>query len=163
MKFSRYVRGISSQKPFPLSWLYQPIHIRSFSYIDSPISFFKRSGSHLSSRAVSSQVLSAASVLTIVFGMGTGVSPTRIATGSMSTLQFSALYFLCLSIRTAPLLSFAVFCLGLPDHAHSQDTSYLFAFSMLVLYIRPLSESGEPAPHSFQSTSVQSSRSTAEQ
>ena len=100
MKFSRYIHGISFQKPFPLSWLYQPIHIRSFSYIDSLISFFKRSGSHLSSRAVSSQVLSAASVLTIVFGMGTGVSPTRIATGSMSTLQFSALYFLCLSIRT---------------------------------------------------------------
>ena len=44
--------------------------------------FFNRSGSHLSSQAVSSQVLSAASVLTIVFGMGTGVSPTRIATGS---------------------------------------------------------------------------------
>ena len=38
------------------------------------------SGSHLSSRAVSSRVFSAARVLTIVFGMGTGVSPGRIAT-----------------------------------------------------------------------------------
>ena len=43
-------------------------------------SLFK-SGSHLSSHAVSSIVLSAALVLTVVFGMGTGVSPERIATG----------------------------------------------------------------------------------
>ena len=39
------------------------------------------SGSHLLSRAVSSQVSSAACVLTVVFGMGTGVSHKRIATG----------------------------------------------------------------------------------
>ena len=38
------------------------------------------SGSHLLSHAVSSIVPSAAQVLTIVFGMGTGVSPGRIAT-----------------------------------------------------------------------------------
>ena len=38
------------------------------------------SGSLLLSRAVSSQVSSAVRVLTIVFGMGTGVSPGRIAT-----------------------------------------------------------------------------------
>ena len=37
-------------------------------------------GSHLSSRTVSSEVLSAVWVLTIVFGMGTGVTPRRIAT-----------------------------------------------------------------------------------
>ena len=37
-------------------------------------------GSHLLSHAVSSIVPSAAQVLTIVFGMGTGVSPERIAT-----------------------------------------------------------------------------------
>ena len=42
--------------------------------------FFKRPGSHLLSHAVSSIVPSAAQVLTIVFGMGTGVSPERIAT-----------------------------------------------------------------------------------
>ena len=41
---------------------------------------FCMSGSHLSSRAVSSRVFSAVRVLTIVFGMGTGVSPGRIAT-----------------------------------------------------------------------------------
>ena len=42
--------------------------------------FFKGPGSHLLSHAVSSIVPSAAQVLTIVFGMGTGVSPERIAT-----------------------------------------------------------------------------------
>ncbi len=44
--------------------------------------FFIGSGDHLFSRAVSHQVSSAAYVLTIVFGMGTGVSHKRIATGS---------------------------------------------------------------------------------
>ena len=38
------------------------------------------SGSHLLSHAVSSIVPSAAWVLTVVFGMGTGVTPKRIAT-----------------------------------------------------------------------------------
>ena len=38
------------------------------------------SGIHLLSHAVSSIVPSAAYVLTVVFGMGTGVSPKRIAT-----------------------------------------------------------------------------------
>ena len=42
----------------------------------------RESGSHLLSHAVSSIVPSAAQVLTIVFGMGTGVSPERIATGN---------------------------------------------------------------------------------
>ena len=46
--------------------------------------FYFVSGSHLLSRAVSSQVSSAACVLTVVFGMGTGVSPRRIATGNSS-------------------------------------------------------------------------------
>ena len=45
-----------------------------------PDSFCKESGSHLLSHAVSSIVPSAAWGLTIVFGMGTGVSPGRIAT-----------------------------------------------------------------------------------
>ena len=40
----------------------------------------KCSGSHLLSHIVSNIVPSAAWVLTIVFGMGTGVSPKRIAT-----------------------------------------------------------------------------------
>ena len=43
-------------------------------------------GGHLLSRAVSSQVSSADCVLTFVFGMGTGVSHNRIATGNFWTL-----------------------------------------------------------------------------
>ena len=42
--------------------------------------FFFKGGIHLLSRAVSSKVPSAAYVLTIVFGMGTGVSHKRIDT-----------------------------------------------------------------------------------
>ena len=42
-------------------------------------------GSHLLSRAVSSQVSSAACVLTVVFGMGTGVSHRRITTGNLTS------------------------------------------------------------------------------
>ena len=45
-------------------------------------SFFYESGSHLSSHTVASIVLSAAHVLTVVFGMGTGVTHGRIATGN---------------------------------------------------------------------------------
>ena len=47
-----------------------------------------KSGSHLLSHAVSSIVSSAAWVLTIVFGMGTGVSPRRIATGNLLSFHF---------------------------------------------------------------------------
>ena len=42
--------------------------------------FFQKFGSHLSFHTVTSIVFSAAQVLTIVFGMGTGVTPRRIAT-----------------------------------------------------------------------------------
>ena len=56
------------------------------------------SGIHLLSHAVSSIVSSAAKVLTIVFGMGTGVSPKRIDTGNLS---FPGLpIFNCLSLKT---------------------------------------------------------------
>ena len=52
--------------------------------ISSPVILFLiKSGSHLLSHAVSSIVPSAAPGLTIVFGMGTGVSPKRIATGKI--------------------------------------------------------------------------------
>ena len=74
LRCTEYVcRSMVSDRPYHIrtGFLYQIIHQI----------IFIRSGSHLSSRAVSSQVLSAASVLTIVFGMGTGVAPTRIATG----------------------------------------------------------------------------------
>ena len=46
--------------------------------------FFFCSGARLLSHAVSSAVPSAARALTVVFGMGTGVSPGRIGTGSLS-------------------------------------------------------------------------------
>ena len=42
--------------------------------------FFIKSGSHLLSQVVSNQVPSAVYALTIVFGMGTGVTHRRIAT-----------------------------------------------------------------------------------
>ena len=48
-----------------------------------------RSGSHLLSHIVSNIVPSADQVLTIVFGMGTGVSPDRIATAD-SLLSLTA-------------------------------------------------------------------------
>ena len=40
------------------------------------------SGNHLLSQAAAHQVPSTAQVLTVVFGMGTGVSPERIITGN---------------------------------------------------------------------------------
>ena len=57
-----------------------------FSRCDPVLFFFyqdvikKDSGAHLLFHTVSSIVPSAARVLTIVFGMGTGVSPVRIGT-----------------------------------------------------------------------------------
>ena len=55
------------------------------------IIFIKMSGSHLLSHAVARIVPSAVKVLTVVFGMGTGVSPSRIATGQfyLSILSIS--------------------------------------------------------------------------
>ena len=51
-----------------------------------------KSGSHLLSHAVASIVPSADQVLTIVFGMGTGVSPDRIATGNFVTSMVTEQY-----------------------------------------------------------------------
>ena len=49
-------------------------------------------GTHLSSHTVSSIVLSAAYGLTIVFGMGTGVSPKRIGTENLIQFLFRNLH-----------------------------------------------------------------------
>ena len=49
-----------------------------------------KSGAHLLSHAVSSIVPSAVWVLTIVFGMGTGVSPRRISTRNFIYLLLTA-------------------------------------------------------------------------
>ena len=45
------------------------------------------SGDHLLSQAASHQVPSTAQVLTVVFGMGTGVSPKRIITGNFQFMR----------------------------------------------------------------------------
>ena len=54
-------------------------NLNSFKSLITHKLFFE-SGGHLLSHTVSSAVPSAAQVLTFVFGMGTGVSPERIAT-----------------------------------------------------------------------------------
>ena len=69
------IMGLSGLEP-PTSRL-SGVRSNRLSY--KPLSF-NRFGSHLLSHTVSSAVSSAAWVLTIVFGMGTGVSPKRIAT-----------------------------------------------------------------------------------
>ena len=51
--------------------------------------FIKKSGSHLLSHTVSSAVSSAAYGLTVVFGMGAGVSRKRITTGHVLSLNNS--------------------------------------------------------------------------
>ena len=57
------------------------------------------SGSHLLSHAVARIVPSAVKVLTVVFGMGTGVSPSRITTRQI--------YHFFLNPELLPLESFA--------------------------------------------------------
>ena len=61
-----------------------------------------KSGSHLLSHAVSSIVPSAAQVLTIVFGMGTGVSPGRIGTRISLSSDVSSLFFFTSSVWLSP-------------------------------------------------------------
>ena len=73
IQFSLMLMGLSGLEP-PTSRL-SGVRSNLLSY--KP----KESGSRLLSRAVTSTVPSAARVLTVVFGMGTGVSPGRIATG----------------------------------------------------------------------------------
>ena len=48
----------------------------------------RKVGSHLTSHAVSSIVLSAVPGLTVVFGMGTGISPERITTNKIRFSSF---------------------------------------------------------------------------
>ena len=83
LSFYTWITGKTSlsKQRFPADTGYT-FRCRSIFIGSFPWTFFKGSGSHLLSHAVSSIVSSAASVLTIVFGMGTGVSPKRIATGN---------------------------------------------------------------------------------
>ena len=99
MKFSRYTAVITSFSSHRLLTVLSVIRNLNLlkSLIAGKTSFYK-SGSHLPSHTVTSIVLSAASVLTIVFGMWTGVSQKRIATGKIeldnSTVKNSLLDFL---------------------------------------------------------------------
>ena len=84
MWFSRYTVDLFFVQSFKnLSytgfWITkQPLYL-----IISFFLLFKKSGSHLLSHTVSSAVSSAAYGLTVVFGMGTGVSRKRITTGHL--------------------------------------------------------------------------------
>ena len=77
--------GLSGLEP-PTSRL-SGVRSNQLSY--KPIFF--RFGGHLLSRTVSSEVPSAAWVLTIVFGMGTGVTLKRIATKKIIIKLLTAL------------------------------------------------------------------------
>ena len=86
-------------------WVSPFRHLRIVVYLPLPAAFrslsrlsFFRSGSHLLSHAVSSIVSSAAQALTFVFGMGTGVSPGRIATG-IFPLPLEVFSFLLLATK----------------------------------------------------------------
>ena len=66
---------------------YQYLFLTSTAFPSSSFSF--KFGGHLLSHTVSSAVPSAVQVLTIVFGMGTGVTPGRIATKRLEFLARS--------------------------------------------------------------------------
>ncbi len=76
----------TSQSPFSffqlrvtfIAFIYAVFKVRIHAF------FFFNPGAHLLSRTVSGTVPSAAQVLTVVFGMGTGVSPERVGAGSFS-------------------------------------------------------------------------------
>ena len=93
-------------------------------------SFFFKFGGHLLSHTVSSAVPSAVWVLTIVFGMGTGVTPRRIAT---KTLEFLARSFralersVVLRSRRGPFepLARRTSFLTLPDNSTIDNSSLL--------------------------------------
>ena len=75
MKFSRYVADPVCRIRF---WAYA---------LCSPLSRRRFPGGHLLSRSVSRQVSSADCGLTVVFGMGTGVSHSRIVTGNFCSFS----------------------------------------------------------------------------
>ena len=100
-----------------LFWTPVISHLRWFSFCNS--------GSHLLSHIVSNIVSSAAQVLTIVFGMRTGVSPERIATG-----KFWALSEVLSSLVRK--LFFAACC----NRTSSVSVSWLFSFHKEVRFTK---------------------------
>ena len=95
---------------------------------------FKEPGSHLLSHAVSSIVPSASWVLTIVFGMGTGVSPRRIATGKLVTnllitKQYNQFPYLFLFLRKEVIQPHLP--IRLPCYDFTPVTSPAFGSSLL--------------------------------
>ena len=95
---------------------------------------FKEPGSHLLSHAVSSIVPSASWVLTIVFGMGTGVSPRRIATGNLVTnllitKQYNQFPYLFLFLRKEVIQPHLP--IRLPCYDFTPVTSPAFGSSLL--------------------------------
>ena len=89
-------------------WLKTSIYMNKLYIKDLSVCFTKQSylissGSHLLSRAVSSKVPSAVRALTVVFGMGTGVSLGRIATRNF--LLFGLFYAFRTNNKVKILLS----------------------------------------------------------
>ena len=79
------------------------LYIKDLSVCFTKQSYLISSGSHLLSRAVSSKVPSAVRALTVVFGMGTGVSLGRIATRNF--LLFGLFYAFRTNNKVKILLS----------------------------------------------------------
>ena len=104
----------SSSRTSPLS---PPARTCLF-YLKTLSSIFQiESGTHLLSHAVSSIVPSAAYVLTVVFGMGTGVSHKRITTGKL-------LCFLLWRNAQSPLRYHSESIDGLRHMLYTQNTSF---------------------------------------
>ena len=86
MRFSRYILLTAEQSRHIRRSLLISNHcsvIALYIYQPKGLLFLKGSGTHLLSHAVPSVVSSAVRGLTIVFGMGTGVSPGRIGTRNL--------------------------------------------------------------------------------
>ena len=68
------------------------LYIKDLPVCFTKLSYLIDSGSHLLSRVVSSKVPSAVRALTVVFGMGTGVSLGRIATRNFLLFRLVCTY-----------------------------------------------------------------------
>ena len=133
MQFSRYSFGLNYLNPLGLSGLEPPTSrlsgVRSNRLSYKPL-FFKGFGSHLLSHTVSSAVPSAAWVLTVVFGMGTGVSPKRIATRNVRVTKVSAQPDLksCWKLASIRLFKFGCIC----DVVATEEACFRGALTYLI-------------------------------